>query len=611
MRSIKPIFIALLTALLLCSCNATPTPAETTAPVETTAPIPAVEPIVLASGGKSDYTVLRADESTDTVIELATAVWKRFETDFGTRVSISTDWVKRGEEPPADAPEILIGPTNRPISETLAASIEGGGYRVKVEGARIVVAASADWMLEPAIDALFEAAVQDATGRWVVPGDLDLCGDLSAFARPGWNLDALPAYDGGELSEAAFAEPLSFAQWKTASRMLVVRNTLRREFDAYLTKAEEAGFAVSTVTDGNGIIARRLEKGEIRAYVYFTEGTNEARFILEQGDDTPLSEFSYTYTPKAGEKTTVYQFGLMMDKDGVDFAYNGNTRLNCGHMYFIHLADNSILVIDGGGVQQMSDSTATELLRLFREITGAKEGEKIRIAGWFISHRHPDHYNGFARFVSKHHSALDIERIFYNIAETSGEINKIRSLLQQHYPDILYHKTHTGETISLGGADFDVIYTLEDQVSASTGAIASTDFNDTSTVLRIRFDGASLLLLGDASGGAEKELMRMYGTSHRDTLKVDILQVAHHGWNNLSNLYNLAKPAIALYPQSSGGAQRGLGGNAANVLARVKAVSGEIYYAGDETVGVAMVDGKPTVVYRAAVVGEEYRGWDW
>lgn len=56
----------------------------------------------------------------------------------------------------------------------------------------------------------------------------------------------------------------------------------------------------------------------------------------------------------------------------------------------------------------------------------------------------------------------------------------------------------------------DVIYTLEDQINARTGQLGSTDFNDTSTVLKITFDGAKFLLLGDASGSAERMPVKYY-----------------------------------------------------------------------------------------------------
>lgn len=594
-------------AMTGCQSDAGQANTDTTAPVTTAATV-AAEPLCIFSGTSSAYQIVRPEECTDVVTAAATTGWRAFEDTFKTRINISTDWVKRGAEIPAMAAEILVGPTNRPESAAVAAELTDGTYRIKTIEDRIVICASSEWMLEKAMEEFLAAITVDDAGRGTIPADLDIVGDLSDYARPGWHLDGLPAYDGGRLADAVFVENLNFKSTTANTRMMCVANTKRAEFEAYLTKAEAKGFTVTPVTDQNGIFAVRFTDGQRSAYAYFTEAANEARIILERGDNTPLADYNYTYEKKAGDTTTMFQFGLMMDKYGVDIKYNENTRLNCGHMYFMKLADNSIVVIDGGGIQQMSDSTAVELLRLFHEVTGVPEGQKIRISCWFISHRHGDHYNGFTRFLTKYYDQIEIERVLYNIQDTNGDIDRIRGMLNGFYKDILYHKPHTGETIQLADVEFETIYTLEDQVSARTGAIASTDFNDTSTVLRIAFDGAVMLLLGDASGGAEKILVKNYA---KEYLKSDILQVAHHGWNNLSSLYNAVKPIISLYPQSSGGAERGLNGNAAKVLDRVKQVSKELYFAGDETVGVTIVNGKPTVTYRHPVIGTEYTGWSW
>ena len=602
-------FVCIL-AVLLAACGTESLAGDDTEPATvTTAPITeAAAPLCLFSGSTSDYQIVRPEVCSETVVSSASAIWRRFEETFGARVSITTDWVKTEADIPTDTPEILIGDTNRAETAAVRAELANGTYRIKALDGRIVICADSEWMLEQAIDAFFAAIEIDAAGQGTVPADLDIVGDLSQYTRPGWFLDGLPAYDDGRLSDEPFLESLHFVQNQAKSKMICIANTRREEFDRYLEKVTANGFTTACVTDRNGITAYRIEGADCAAYAYYTEATDEVRIILEQGDNTPLSAFNYTYEKKPGDTTTIYQFGLMMDEDGVDFRYNNNTRLNCGHMYFMKLADNSIVVIDGGGIQQMSDETADELLRLFRAVTGVPEEQKITISCWFISHRHPDHYNGFTRFLIKYHDQVDIERVLYNIQESNNDIDHIRGRLNAYYKDILYHKPHTGETITLADVDFDVLYTLEDQVDARTGKMASSDFNDTSTVLQIKFDGAKFLLLGDASGGAEKVLVKYYAA---DVLKSDILQVAHHGWNNLRSLYNAVQPVIALYPQSSGGAARGLGGAAAKVLERVETVSQEIYFAGDETVGVGIVDGKPTVTYRHAIVGRDYDGWGW
>ena len=591
------------------ACQSETTPAETTVNTTAAETVQTVDDLCLFDGPSSDYQIIRAETAGEYVVAAATSSWRAFGEIYKTTVNIGTDWVRKGAEIPAGTPEILVGDTNRPETAAVKAETADGTYRVTAVGQRVVVYASHDWMLEQAVQALLDAVTVDAAGRGYIPGDLNLVGDLSEFARPGWALDGLPAYDGGRLADETFVETVGWKENNIRSQVICIANTKQAEFDEYLWKTAANGFTNTCVTAENGITAYRIENADLSAYAYYVEEAGETRIALEESDSVQLTAFNYTYDKQDGDTTTLYQFGLMMDPNGVDFNDNGKSLLNCGHMYFMKLADNSLFVIDGGGLQQMSDATASELLRLFREITGVPEGEKITISCWFISHRHPDHYNGFTRFLTKYHDQFEMERVLYNIQETNSDLNRIRFLLDSYYKDgIIYHKPRTGETITLADIRMDVIYTLEDQINARTGQLGSTDFNDTSTVLKITFDGAKFLLLGDASGSAERLLVKYYPSAY---LKSDILQVAHHGWNNLGSLYDAVKPAISLYPQSSGGAERGLSGRAATVLSRVRGVSEELYFAGDETVGVSIVDGKPQVIYRHAVVGSKYTGWSW
>lgn len=180
--------------------------------------------------------------------------------------------------------------------------------------------------------------------------------------------------------------------------------------------------------------------------------------------------------------------------------------------------------------------------RLLREVTGTPEGEKVRISCWFLTHRHGDHHTGFTRFLNQNQDQVVIERMLYNLRNTDSDIDRIRNLVEQNNPNILYHKPHTGETIQLADVTFDVLHTIEDQVSTKTGTILTQDYNNTCTILHIGFDGAKLMLTGDAALSVERMLIKTYSESE---LKSDILQVAHHGFNLLSKLYAATQAPIS------------------------------------------------------------------
>lgn len=62
--------------------------------------------------------------------------------------------------------------------------------------------------------------------------------------------------------------------------------------------------------------------------------------------------------------------------------------------------------------------------------------------------------------------------------------------------------------------------------------------NDTSTILRLLMDGKTFMLLGDASTTCQSDMLAMYSST---TLVSNCVQTAHHGYNNLTSLYNAIK----------------------------------------------------------------------
>ena len=108
-------------------------------------------------------------------------------------------------------------------------------------------------------------------------------------------------------------------------------------------------------------------------------------------------------------------------------------------------------------------------------------------------------------------------------------------------------KPHCGQTFRLANAEFEILYTHEDLLSKRADAPVYTDVNETSTVLRICFDGGkSFLLLGDADDDVEKILCDRFGNAG---LRCTYLQAAHHCINNVERLYALIDSDYVLMPQ--------------------------------------------------------------
>lgn len=322
-----------------------------------------------------------------------------------------------------------------------------------------------------------------------------------------------------------------------------VTETDRAAFDAYIALLQQQGFACIWENQIEENAFRELQKDGRLIYASFMGREGTARFI----DDTVSAPITaYSGGTATGKKTELCQFGLFYDRmiHGVS--------ADCGMLYMIKLPDDSLFLVDGGEYEQATDAAADELFGLMRSWTGTAPGEKIRIAGWFCTHAHDDHLDMFSKLIRFHHDEMDLQRIIFNFPASefyqlmpSAYATLERQL--KYYPDALYLKPHAGQEFTLAGVKFQFLQTHEDSIGAA-GDERIGGFNDTSTVLKVSFDGVSFMILGDISNGAENILVRNYS----ETLHSTAVQAAHHLINLLPEAYVAIAPAIALIPSHYG-----------------------------------------------------------
>ena len=187
------------------------------------------------------------------------------------------------------------------------------------------------------------------------------------------------------------------------------------------------------------------------------------------------------------------------------------------------------------------------------KITGQTTGTTLNIRSWFFSHGHGDHVYMVYPFVEKYHDVLNVESVMFNIPSfqaMSGGYDAGTFLMKKtfntYYPNCKYVKLHTGQSFMLQGVQFDVLHTHEDGVT-SAGVNAISDFNDTSTTLGMIMGGKKLMLLADDGTVSQSDMLSMYSAA---TLKSDCVQTSHHGFNDVTSLYNVIKAPLALYCNS-------------------------------------------------------------
>lgn len=159
------VFIAilfLLPTLAACGGNdAPPAPIDTGDPDTKPQTKPAVTNITLSADDVKGYNILMP-KSCETVIRNAATDLLEDMRDAGFQLKNCTYDGGDGEENiPADAPEILIGLTNRPQSTQAAVGLRKDDYRISVSDSRIIIVGGSPEATVAAIASFFESYVKD------------------------------------------------------------------------------------------------------------------------------------------------------------------------------------------------------------------------------------------------------------------------------------------------------------------------------------------------------------------------------------------------------------------------------------------------------------------
>ncbi|MBE7065193.1 MAG: hypothetical protein E7384_05210 [Ruminococcaceae bacterium] len=435
----------------------------------------------------------------------------------------------------------------------------------------------------------------------------------------GWILTELPIYKGGVKSKYLYKDGQGIEKvWveENDSKMIIVSDTSTSQFKKYCKTLSKEGFDETFENKRDNNIYAQYKNDTQQVYLYYTAATKEARIILDKSSDMSIDEFGYTYTKTGDEKTTLYQIGLPYKKNK-----NDGARTNSGMLYMLKLADNSLIIIDGGDNKQFSDLQIDGMMNFMREVSGVGENGTVKIAAWYLSHGHTDHVAGFTRLLSKYHSQIEIERIMFNfptvfsVAEETVDhkstYKKLVGYLNSWYADKMpvFMKLYNGQSFNLADVKVDVLYSHEDITDAKEGVLAhDKDFNNTSLVTKFTFDGKSFIVLGDIDFAAMETILKI---NSDNTLKSDIVQIAHHALNYLNDLYSVIAAEYVLVPQSYElvNVDKIYTGSFDTAIAAT--TEEKVYYSSNGTNGFEVKDGKITESSFEKVWGGPYEGWSW
>jgi competence protein ComEC len=247
-----------------------------------------------------------------------------------------------------------------------------------------------------------------------------------------------------------------------------------------------------------------------------------------------------------------------------------------GDAALIDLPDGRLMLVDaggnpGGGV----DPGSAVLVPLLH----ARRRERVDLA--VITHPHPDHYGGLAAVLE----GFPIGEL-WDSGQAEAELGidggtdaaaELLTRARSRGTKVRKPAELCGRPIEASGARITVL-------APCPTHDPGLDANDNSLVLRIEYQGRSLLLMGDAEAQEEAALL-----ADGAPLRADVLKVGHHGSRTSSSaaLLSAAKPGVAII--SSGAANR-FGHPHAEVVERLRGIARHVLALSDTGGVVVTID---------------------
>ena len=335
----------------------------------------------------------------------------------------------------------------------------------------------------------------------------------------------------------------------TDSYVRLVKNASLTDFLRYCARLENAGWRQTFFNQLEQNVYAAYEKDGRQIYLWRSGTKKEVRVADDCCNTVTPDAFGYETDAEPVAQPAVWQFSVpYKDPDRADperYASNGM-------LYAVLLSDGKLMIIDGGAKLQASNGNVEELWRFLHSIAGKKPNAKLRIALWVGTHAHGDHSSLFLKFLRRYREKVTVERALFNfpskkVFPASAAADRVRAYLRKFCPGIKYVKARPGFAFRLQDAECQVLYTHEDHASAEDASVRFDNLNDASLVFRLTLGGRTFLFLGDANLLAEEALLTNFSP---DFLRSDVLQAAHHLYNNLGRLYAAVRPEWVFCPQS-------------------------------------------------------------
>ena len=324
--------------------------------------------------------------------------------------------------------------------------------------------------------------------------------------------------------------------------LLLVQETNKAEYEGFCNALKADGYSVYVTRILNGNIYTTFTKGGDFVHTHFAPSNNTVKVTMGDVSDLPTRKEDAVIKSVCQPKLTFV--AQRADKP------EHEPHTDIGLSVIFTLSDGRLVVLDGGMPNEKNHLGLLEAMR-----NASPDKDNIVIAGWYLSHAHIDHHGAAWQFILQHLDKVKIEAFVLNYAadchyenltedswKKADDAQLFRGALEKISPDTKVIKAHSGQVYYYGEEAVEIVYSVEDYYPEPLNYN-----NSSSLVLRFHAKGNSVMLLADTTHTSGARMMEL----HRDSLKSDMVQIAHHGmWASYSQLYRYINAPVLLWPSN-------------------------------------------------------------
>ncbi len=284
--------------------DATNGTAEDTTEAQTELPAKALD---LIKGGKTDYTIVFAEDASKAVISAANDLKAAIRSYTGASIKCKDDFL--GHSTTAATHEILIGTTNREESAAAMANLRAGEFTITVQGEKLVIGGLTDRATENAVSRFINDFLKrsDTLFEGCKDGSLSFSPEDTVRTKINFTIDSF-AINGTPISELQIVIPTDYMAEKGVAKLLARH---LRIYTGYvlpvITEDEYSGDCAilvgktkhSTLTAPNGKFVCEVTAAGLEIVSDTQFGYAEAYFEIQ---DTLLATGNSTVALKTGDR---------------------------------------------------------------------------------------------------------------------------------------------------------------------------------------------------------------------------------------------------------------------------------------------------------------------